>query len=105
MYIYVWLGHFAVQQQLTEHYKSTIRKNLKKKTERPITKFMNLIWENMQQHVGHQQSSKPYHGKLYVDTIASEKWKPVDNIHRKSIPELVFFLVLLYTLKAFNFNT
>ena len=25
----VWLGHFAVQQKLTEHCKSTLTKNLK----------------------------------------------------------------------------
>ena len=30
MYVYVYLGHFAVQQKMTEHYKSTIiLKNLK----------------------------------------------------------------------------
>jgi len=31
IYMYVWLGHFAVQQKLTKHYKSTTKKNLKKK--------------------------------------------------------------------------
>ena len=30
MYMYVWLGHFAVLQKLTIHCKSTITKNLKK---------------------------------------------------------------------------
>ena len=29
--IYIWLGHFSIQQKLTEHYKSNIKnKNLKK---------------------------------------------------------------------------
>ena len=31
MFLYVWLGHFAVQQKLTEHCKSTIIQNLKRK--------------------------------------------------------------------------
>jgi len=31
MYICVYLGHFTAQQKLTEHCKSTIMKNLKKK--------------------------------------------------------------------------
>ena len=31
VYIYVYLGYFAVQQKLTEHCKSTKMKNLKNK--------------------------------------------------------------------------
>jgi len=31
MHIYVLLGHSAIQQKLTEHYKSTIIKKFKKK--------------------------------------------------------------------------
>lgn len=29
IYTYIWLGHFAVQQKLTEHYKQTIIENIK----------------------------------------------------------------------------
>ena len=29
MYIYVWLGHFAIQQKLTDHYKPTIIEQIK----------------------------------------------------------------------------
>ena len=29
IYLYVWLGHFAVQRRLTEYYRSTIRKKFK----------------------------------------------------------------------------
>ena len=31
MYVYVWLGHFAVQQKLMEQCKATIIKKVKKK--------------------------------------------------------------------------
>ena len=39
MYLYVWLGHFALQLKLTEHWKSTVTEKIKitRKWHRPYT--------------------------------------------------------------------
>ena len=50
-YIYTWLGHFAVQQKLTEHCKSTImgEKTYQKKSLCPVCSIYmtpGLYWRN-----------------------------------------------------------
>ena len=44
MYIYVWLGHFAVQQKLTEHCKSAVVKNFFKRKTRCLSIFIPSLW-------------------------------------------------------------
>ena len=74
IYTYVWLGHYAVQQKLTEIYKSTILQwKIKKQNKTPNTLHQRFSkWVPHQQHqyhlgAGYKCSVSPPEGPLTGD--------------------------------------
>lgn len=59
MYIFVRLGNFAVPSKLTEHWKSTLIKNLKK--EKKLSKNLNKHLKNEK-----KQMTKYYAKLVYI---------------------------------------
>ena len=80
IYMYVWLGHSAVQQKLTEHYKSTTIKIFKKKVKHKACE----TWLYKK-----QRKERIQQGLKYLQACAvkdnGEGWTPVAVAHHVEV--------------------